>query len=39
MINYEECSKEYFKGIHNQIYKELLPILLKENKVLFNRIK
>ena len=39
MINNENCSKDYFKPIHNQIYKELLPNLVKNNKMLFTRIK
>lgn len=38
-INSETCNKEFFKEIHNQIYKDLVPVLISENKVLFNRIK
>ena len=39
MINNEENTKDYFTDIHNQIYKELYPQLLKDNKQLFARIK
>lgn len=39
MINNVECKKEYFKNIHQQFFKELVPILIKDNKALFSRIK
>ena len=39
MINNEVSSDSNFKPIHQQIYKELLPSLVKENKILMNRIK
>jgi hypothetical protein len=40
LINYgDSCNKVFFEKIYNQIYKELVPILKKEHKVLFDRIK
>lgn len=37
-INNEKCSLEKFKKLHSQIYK-LVDILIKDNKVLFQRLK
>jgi hypothetical protein len=40
MINNEEfTSKPILKQIHNQIYTELLPVLIKNNKQVYTRIK
>ena len=39
LINNQDCKLDFFQPIHRQIYKELLPVLIKDNKLLFNRIK
>jgi hypothetical protein len=39
LMNNQVCKKSFFQEVHNQIYKEFLPALIKQNKQLFNRIK
>ena len=39
MINSETLSNVKFKELHDKIYRKLIPILKKDNKVLFDRIK
>ena len=39
MINNEDLKNELFKETHDLIYNNLFPIILKENKPVFDRIK
>lgn len=39
IINNENLYNINFKEIHDKIYKQLVPKLIKENKLLYNRIK
>lgn len=39
LINKDTCSNVKFQKLHEKIYKKLVPILIKDNKVLYDRIK